>query len=115
MNRIRLATPDECEAIKDKSDLDATCTVFALDMQRGVGTAVRRIETVLDPMISPPEWGLRERQVFKRDLETVMTAQGATSYYFMIPVDEPEWQTVVEKWGAQRVSTAPVFKYKMNL
>jgi hypothetical protein len=124
MNRVRLATQDECEAIKATADLDPTCTVFALDTPKGTGFAVRRIATELDPVIAAPDWDMRARTLFFRDLETVVWSQGAPSYYFNVHAplpDSPEatenqnWINFLVKWGAQRTSTAPEFRFKKNL
>ena len=115
MNRIRLATQDECEVIKNGADLDQTCTVFALDTAKGTGFAVRRLATEIDPLISPEGWDLRARVLFFRDLETAIWAQGIPAYYFNVHADEQDWINTVEKWGAQRTSTAPEFRYKKVL
>src|SRR3974390_2573354 len=115
MNRIRLATVDECEVIKAKADLDQSCNVFALDTGKGTGYAVRRVATEIDPLIAAPDWDLRLRVLFYRDLETACWAQGATSYYFNVHADDKEWLDTFEKWGAVRTSTAPEYRYKKSL
>jgi hypothetical protein len=115
MNRIRLATPEECEGIKAKADLDETCTVFALDSGKGTAFGVRRIATEIDPIIVPDEWDTRLRVIFWRDLETATWAQGAASYYFNVHCDDKEWMDNLIKWGAEKTSTAPEFRFKKLL
>jgi len=115
MNRIRLATEEEVNSIRDKSDLDEGCVVFALDTHRGVGLAVRRICTEIDPLIPPPDWDLKLRSMFIRDIETLCWGQGIKSYYFNTESDDTTWQHVVETWGAERLSPKPVVRYKKTL
>ena len=115
MNRIRLASVEEVESIKDKSDLDTGDVVFALDTQKGVGLAVRRLCTEIDPMFPGAEWDTRLRAMFTRDLETVLFSQGGTHYYFNVSADDKDWQHVVETWGAEKVSDRPVIRYKRTL
>lgn len=115
MQRIRLATPEEVESIKDKSDLDSGCVVFALDTQAGTGLAVRRVCTEIDPMIPAPDWDTKLRAMFTRDLETILWGQGGGSYYFNIDAEDKKWQHVVKTWGAEQVSVTPVLRFKRTL
>jgi len=115
MNRIRLATPEEVESIKDKCDLDATCVVLALDTQRGTAFGVQRVATEIDPIIVPDNWDNRARVIFWRDLETVVWSQGAKSYYFNVHEADKSWIEVMKNWGAEQVSTAPEFRFKKVL
>ncbi len=115
MKRIRLATAEEIESIKDKSDLDVGCNVFALDIGKGTGFAIRRVCTEINPMISPESWDLRPRLMFIRDLETVMAAQGATHYYFNVAAEDVEWQENVKHWGAEQVSESLELRFKKIL
>lgn len=115
MNRIRLATPEEVETIKDQCDLDSTCVVLALDTQKGTGFGVQRVATEIDPIIIPNDWDNRLRVMLWRDLETVVWAQGAKSYYFNIHETDTEWIKVMKNWGAEQVSTAPEFRFKKAL
>ncbi len=115
MNRIRLASVEEVESIKDKSDLDTGDVVFALDTQKGVGLAVRRVCTEIDPMFPGAEWDTRLRAMFTRDLETVIFSQGGTHYYFNVDAEDKDWQHVVETWGATKVSPQPMIRYKRTI
>jgi len=117
MNRIRVATSEEVEKVKDFSDLDLGCVALALDTQRGTGIAIRRICTEVDPMISGQDWTTRDKVLFIRDIETVLSAQGTSHYYFNVLADDAnkEWRENLVHWGAEQVSTAPVLRYKKIL
>lgn len=115
MNRIRLATPEEVEKIKDQSDLDSGCSVMALDTHKGTGLAVRRICNEIDPMVAGSDWDTRLRALFVRDLETVMAAQGVQHYYFNVDVADEAWIGVVKNWGAEQVSPVPMLRFKRTL
>ena|SRR5258708_3360025 len=115
MNRIRLASSEEVDSIKGQGDLDDGCVVFALDTQKGIGFAVRRICTEIDPMIPGAEWDTKLRAMFTRDLETILFAQGGKTYYFDVDAEDEAWQHVVKTWGAERVSVKPVIRFKRTL
>jgi hypothetical protein len=114
MKRIRLATAEEVESIKDVSDLDQGCNVFALDTAAGTGLAVRRMCQEIDPLITPG-WNPRQRSLFIRDIETVLHAQGGTSYYFNVDPDDSEWIGFIKGWGAEQVSPQPMLRFKRTL
>ena len=115
MKRIRPATIEEIESIKDRSDLDVGCNVLALETTLGTGLAVRRICNEIDPMISPDAWTLRQRIFFIRDLETVLAAQGVPYYYFNVGADEQPWIDTIKEWGAEQVSKKPELRFKKIL
>src|SRR5258708_32742164 len=118
MNRIRLATQEEIETIKDVADLDVGCNVFALnpnaDGSGKPGLAVRRICTEIDPLVTD---GLstRFKAIFIRDLETVMTAQATAHYYFNVDPDDIHWIEFIQKCGAGQVSPKPLLRFKRIL
>ena len=115
MNRIRLAKPEEIDKIKEHSDIDAGCSVLALDTHLGTGLAVRRVCEEIDPLVCPEEWNTKLRAVFIRDIETVMAAQGIPHYYFNVLVEDEKWQEVIKTWGAEQLSTAPEYRFKRVL
>jgi hypothetical protein len=115
MQRVRLATAEEVESIKENSDLDTGDVIFALDTHRGTGLAVRRICTEIDPMFAGPQWDTKLRAMFTRDLETILWSQGGTHYYFNVDAEDKDWQHVVETWGASKVSPVPMLRYKRVL
>jgi hypothetical protein len=115
MKRLRLATQEEIEAIKDSSDLDVGCSVLALDTQQGTAKAVIRSCIEVDPVYFPDEMNDKLKMFFGRDIETHLEAKGVTHYYFNVACDQEEWQKVVETWGAQRTSKVAEFRYKKIL
>jgi hypothetical protein len=115
MNRPRLATQEEIEAFSHVADLDATCVVYAMDTRKGTGFAVRRIAVEIDPLIPGPDWDIKLKSLFYRDLENILWGQSVPAYYFNVHTEEEEWNKVVETWGATRTSTAPEFRYKKVL
>ncbi len=115
MNRIRLATPEEIESIKSTSDLDVTCSVLALDTQSGTAFAVVRTPVEVDPVHFPEGWTDRLKAMFMRDVETVLSAKGALSYYFNVKASDTEWIHSVETWGAERTSLSEEYRFKKIL
>ena len=116
MNRVRLATEAEIESIKETTDLEAgACLVYALDTQKGVPLAVRRLCTEIDPMVVPSEFGTKLKSLFIRDLETLLWSQGVVSYYFNVDANDTEWQEYVKHWGAEQVSAIPMLRFKRTL
>ena len=68
----------------------------------------------LDPVILNGESSAKFYK-FIWGIENVMRGAGATQYYFNIPVDNPEYQKVVEEFGGERQSKQPDYRYKVNL
>jgi len=115
MQRVRLATIDEVEAIKSKADLTDNSVVFALDTYNGTGFAVRRLCTEIDPLISPDAWDLKLRAMFTRDLENMLWSNGGKEYYFNVDAEDKDWQKAVINWGAEQVSKTPELRFKKTL
>lgn len=116
MNRVRLATEAEVDSIKETTDLENdTCLVYALDTQKGTPIAVRRLCVEIDPLVSPPDFGIKLKSLFIRDLETILWGQGVRSYYFNIDATDLEWQDYVKHWGAEQVSGIPMLRFKRTL
>jgi hypothetical protein len=114
-SRIRLATPEEVETIRATADLDSTCIVLALESAQGIGLAVIRQAVELDPIYFPPEWNTKQKVFFIRDLETVMHAKGAISYYFNVDATNETWIENIKNWGAETVSLQPELRFKVTL
>jgi hypothetical protein len=115
MNRIRLATPEEIEAIKMKSDLDDSCIVLALSTQQGVPTAVVRTAVEVDPVIYPEGLHDRMKAMFQRDIETVLEARGVKKYYFNVHVSNTAMLEVAKTLGAEQMSTEPEYRFRVIL
>src|SRR5579859_1330634 len=105
MKRLRMATPEEVEGLQAKSDLDASCSVLALDTADGTAFAVVRMPVEVDPVYFPEGFSDKLKAFFMRDLETYLSARGAFSYYFNIHADDSneQWRKVVQTWGAEMV------------
>jgi len=115
MQRLRLATPEEIEGIRETSDLDASCVILALDTQAGTALAVVRCPVEVDPVYFPKEFTDRLKLFFMRDIETYLSTKGFASYYFNILADQEDAVNVMKNWGAEVVSKAPELRLKMNL
>lgn len=115
LQRIRLAKQEEIDKIKEFSDLNGG-VVFALDTPEGPALAVIRTAVEVDPVIYPEGMSSKMKLIFQRDIETVLSAQGAASYYYNIHTDNQEAIHVAEhSFGAVRTSTAPEFRFKKVL
>lgn len=113
MNRLRLATPEEIEAIKETSDLDIGCAVVALDTQQGTSTAVLRVANEVDPVHFPEGLTPKLRMLFMRDVETALWAKGVTHYYLNIHADRTDFiEAMTQTFGMEQLSTAPEFRFK---
>jgi ActR/RegA family two-component response regulator len=111
LERLRLATEAEVEAIKEGADLDASCQVVALTTQAGTPTAVIRLAVEVDPINLPAEFPDRLKAVFVRDIETHIASKGVTKYYFNIAADDLQWQEIAKTWGAVQVSHSPELRF----
>lgn len=110
IERITLATPEEVEAIKDKSNLTPSCRVLKMDEVIGVW----RICHELDPLIPN---GASNSKLFRfmAFAEHLMKGAGATEYFFNVPADDPTYHAAIEKhFGAERLSKQPDYRYRVN-
>jgi hypothetical protein len=116
LERLRLATPEEIEALKDKlGDIDASTQPIALTTQAGSPVAIIRAAVEVDPVIFPENFPDRLKAVFVRDVETHLAAKGVPYYYFNVAADDEKWQSVIKTWGAQAVSPVPEIRFKKVL
>lgn len=115
MERVRLATQQEVEGIQNGGDLTPTSTVFALDTAKGTILGVRRICNELDPVFLPDGIDARMKVIFARDMANGLWFQGVTEMYFNVSVEDTEWQRNIEKFGVERISRTPEFRYKLVL
>lgn len=112
MDIIRLATPEEMEAIQAKSDLTPATTVVTFG---GKDFAVLRNCFELDPVIFAPDTADKRKLLFLMNLETAMRLQGVKEIYFNIKADDAETTNVVKHWGAEPVSIQPEIRFKKVL
>jgi hypothetical protein len=108
LDHIRLATQEEIDLIKDRSDiLPGKTQVYA----KGTIRAVVRFPVEANPII----WGEgvtdREKVAFMYALEERMLGAGFDRYYVQIDAADEQWIKVIENWGFQRVSPIPEFRY----
>jgi len=115
VDRLRLATPEEVEGIKLRSDLQDGCQIVALNTQAGTPLAVIRLAVEVDPVIFPEGFPDRLKAVFLRDIETHLAAKGTMNYYFNVAASDEAWQAVIKTWGAEQVSPGPEIRFKKAL
>lgn len=111
MDIIRIATPEEIEKIANDSDLTMASSVLTF----GKDHAVLKQVTEVDPMFWDEGTSHQKKALFVWGIENILRFQGVREYYFNVHCTDEDYQKIVEKWGAQRVSTAPEYRYKKNL
>lgn len=112
MDKIRLATPEEVQQIKEFSDLTPTSTVITFG---GKDFAVLRQVWELDPVIFDKDTTDRRKLFFLTNLETAARLQGMNELYFNIHDSDETWKSVAQSWGAEPTSTAPEIRFKKAL
>lgn len=113
---IRIATPEEVEAVRHQSDLEMPCSVWAMDNSQDYpDLAVTRTAFELDPVHFGPKTTTVGRARFIYALEERMAGAGIKAYYFNVAASDETWQRTIEDWGAQRVSPGPELRFKKIL
>lgn len=108
LKHFRLATSEEIEGIRDKSDLMPGHTeVWELDGS----LAVVRNPVEVNPIIWSPDINDRKKATFMWLLEERLLGAGVDRYYSQIDCKDEHWQKVAENWGFERVSPVPEFRY----
>src|SRR6266478_748146 len=109
LQHIRLATEEEVNAIRDKSDLMPGHTqVFALDAEQGTpDIAVVRNCFEINPVIYGNGTNDIRRAKFLWALEERLLGAGVDRYYTQIPAEDEHYLKVALHWGAERVSPTP--------
>lgn len=111
MDAIKLATPEQIEAIKDKSDLTPRSRVLAM----GDDVAVVKDTTELDPVFYGPESSHKRKLLFIWGIENMLRTMGYSEYYFNVPTRDESYIHVVKSLGAETVSAEPEFRFKKAL
>lgn len=111
MDKIKLATPEQIERIKDTSDLSATSAVYAM----GEDLAVVKTVSEIDPAYFAESSSTQRRLLFIWGLENMLRGIGVPAYYFNVHANEDAWRKVVETHGAVATSTEPEIRYKKEL
>lgn len=110
LEKIRPATLQEVEKIKESSDLTPLSQVLAM----GDSLAVWRIANELDPF----HFGTAsnsQKYMFMWGLQNLLRGSGATEIYFNVAVADEHFRQVVETMGAEPVSKEPEVRYKITL
>lgn len=116
LDKVRVATPEEVASIAEQADLTPTSTVFAFERPGGEpDLLVARIALELDPIFFQPQSGTARRAAFVWDAQNHFRKLGYTEYYFGVNVDDKEWIATIEKWGAERTTDYPEFRFKKTL
>lgn len=111
LDKIRLATLEETQAIEKEANLTPMCRVLKLGEQ----TAVWRVAHELDPFI-PGQASLKEQFRFLWGVECILKGAGVTEYFYNVPADDTTYHEAIEKhFGAQRLSKQPDYRYRVNL
>jgi hypothetical protein len=112
MDIIRVATPEEIEAIASKADLTTASQVITFG---GKDFAVLRQCMEIDPMFFAEESSHQRKLIFAMNLETTLRLNGAKEYYFNVPVRDEKYIKVLEALGAQPTSQEPELRFKKVL
>ena len=110
IEKIRLATVEECKEIEHNSNLTPTCRVLAMGDMR----AVWRVCNEIDPvhLNGAP---LQKLYKFIWGMENILRGAGCTEYFYNTPADDPAYHRIVEELGAERTSKQPDYRWKVNL
>ena len=109
---IRLATEEEVKQIAETSDLTASSVVWVWDNDK----AVIRTALEIDPVHFAPTSGNQRKALFFWALQNMVRVTGTKEIYFNIDAEGTEdYQAVLEKMGAQKTTSKPQYRYKLNL
>jgi len=110
LDRIRLATAEEIEEIKDSSNLTPMCRVLAMGEMR----AVWRMANEVDPLHANGA-PVSKMYKFLWGIENILKGSGVTEYYFNTPADDTKYHRVLEELGAERLSKQPDYRWRVNI
>lgn len=108
---IRLATPEEVEAIRKDSDLTNATRVLVFDNDR----AVIRMALEVDPVHFAKDTPKHKRALFLWGIENTLRLEGVPEYYFNVRVEDQEFIDTVKGFGAVQVSRGPELRFKKTL
>lgn len=109
IKHIRIATAEEIDKIRDKSDLMPGHTqILALDSDAGgADLAVVRNCVEINPVIYAEGTNDVRRSRFLYALEERLLGAGIDRYYTQIPAADGHYLKVAKNWGFEEVSTSP--------
>lgn len=117
MDKIRLATPEEIQALPRNAELIPPVTVVAFDNSESgkPDFAVIRTALEIDPVYYAEDSSDRRKLMFQWGLETALRVQGVPMYYFNLNASDEKWLGIVEKFGAERQSSEPEIRFRKFL
>ena len=109
---IRRATEEEVKQIAETSDLTPASAVWVWDSDK----AVIRSAVEVDPVHFAETSGKQRKALFFWSLMNMLRASGVPEIYFNIDAEGTEnYQNILEKMGAQKTTSKPQYRYKLNL
>lgn len=117
--RVRLATQEEIESIRDRANLTPTCSIYAYDPQTPDGKpdfAVFRMTPELDPAIFAEDSSLRRRATFIWALENGLRMTGSVPFYcFNVRATDQEMIDAALANGSEQLSPEPFHRFIKKL
>lgn len=110
IEKIRLATAEEIEEVKDSSNLTSACSVWKM----GEITGVYRTAHELDP-VHINGAPLTKVYKFLWGMENMLRGAGVKEYFYNVPADNLQYHKILEEMGAKKISTQPDFRFRMDL
>ncbi len=110
LEKIRLATLEECKEIEQESNFTPSTKVLAMGEMR----AVWRVAHELDP-VHVNGAPVQKLYKFLWGIENIMRGAGCTEYFFQTPADDPQYHRIVEELGGERLSKQPDYRWRINL
>jgi hypothetical protein len=110
LDRIRLATEEEVEKIKDESNLTPMSRVLAM----GDMLAVWRVANEIDP-VHFNEAPAPKMYKFLWGMENILKGAGVSEYFFNTPADDEKYNHFLKEMGAERLSKQPDYRWRVNL
>lgn len=109
-DRIKLATPEQVEQIKENSNLTATCRVLAMGDQIAVWRNCHEIDPLHPNGASPGQM-----YKFMWGIENILLGAGVTEYFFNTPADDTHYTQILDRLGAKRLSKQPDYRWRVDL
>lgn len=113
LKHIRLATPEEVEAIRPVSNFSPKFMVWAMDNNEGSpDLAVIKEPMEVDPVIFGPHTSNTQKALFIWALEERLAGMGIQQYRFTVDDRDEQWKTVIESWGGRRLNSYPEARFE---
>ena len=102
---LRMATDEEREQVKQISPISDDAMVFADDL--GNIAAINKVVEI-EPIVKGS--GKKGFAEFVASLELLLAQTSIPEYYFSVAADNEQFLIAAEKWGADKVFEAPVYR-----